>query len=497
MPDNRSVIVIGSGPCGAMAARELVRNGIPVTMLESGSDLPSGLLVRLYGRNVYRRPPPYGIENGMRHVPTGDPRTSWWSHLAPGGLSNQWTGAVPRFAPEDFHEGERLDARYRWPITYQELAPYYEQVERLLAITSSRKDVPGLPAGYSACQSRIPRDWERVAQSAEKRGQGITALPLADGPPWMLVRRGTAFNSYSKLVQPLLRSPNFQLITGAHVLRLEWSGAEKRVTGVVYRDSADSADASERLLAAAAVVVACGPLNSTRLLFASSNTDFPNGLGNSEGILGRYLHDHPREWWVFDLDKPISPPCPSIYLTRMPYAASPPLLATSWTLGVASKRDKVRSFLPLKTQAASVQIFGTMIPEEKNYVKPDESGTDRFGQPKLQICIRYDEDVVCNMVKARQHLLGILGDAGYGCTAREIVPQLYPGSSVHYGGTIRMHNSQKYGMLDAWNRMYDVPNVVVGDASCFTTGPEKNPTLTAMAIAARAAEKLAHDLKTR
>ena len=79
--------------------------------------------------------------------------------------------------------------------------------------------------------------------------------------------------------------------------------------------------------------------------------------------------------------------------------------------------------------------------------------------------------------------------------AHEISAQHYPGLSIHYGGTIRMHKDPEYGVLDGWNRVHEAPNLLVTDASCFTTGPEKNPTLTMMALAMRAADKLAEDLK--
>ncbi|HXG23831.1 MAG TPA: GMC family oxidoreductase [Chthonomonadales bacterium] len=492
MDDDRRVIVIGSGPTGAMAAYQLVQRGIPVTLLESGHSFQGGFLVRMMGRNLYRHVP--AMEHGTRHIPTGDPETDWYYNLAPGGLSNQWTGAVPRFAPEDFTEGERLHERYRWPISYAEMAPYYETVERLMNITAGPRDVPNLPAGYADFRLELPPDWLRIAGYAEAHGQGLTILPLADGPPWLIVRRGTAFNSFTNIIRPLLRSPRFRLLTGAHALRLEWSGAKKRVEAVLYHRRSDG---SQHRLAAEAVVVACGPLHSTKLLFDSACPDFPQGLGNTEGLLGRYLHDHPREWWVFDVDKPLTLLAPSAYLTRVPYVSSPPLLATSWTLGVVSTMDKILSRFSCKGRSIGVQVFGTMIPSERHYVKPADTRKDEFGLPLLEIHICYDEDVINNMIQARQHLLSLMEEAGYRAGLREVVPQLFPGSSVHYGGTVRMHRSRKYGVVDAWNRLYDVPNVLVCDASCFTTGAEKNPTLTAMAIAVRAADRLADDLKTR
>ena len=133
MNDERQVVVVGSGPAGAAAARELAARGIRVTMLESGSGSPRGLLLRLGGRNFFRRVPQAAED--AKHLVSGDPRTLCYVKLAPGGLSNCWTGAVPRFAPEDFTEGGRLHERYVWPVTYAEVAPHYEKVERYMRIS--------------------------------------------------------------------------------------------------------------------------------------------------------------------------------------------------------------------------------------------------------------------------------------------------------------------------------------------------------------------------
>ncbi len=338
MPDERQVVVIGSGPAGAAAARELSQNGIAVTMLEAGTGFQRGLLLRLGGMNLYRRTPPLGEE--AAYSVSGDPRTQYLAKFAPGGLSNNWTGAVPRFAPEDFTEGERLHERFSWPITYADLLPYYEKMERSLDITADPRDVPQLPGGRVSYRHHLPEDWHDVERAAHKYGQGFTPYPLADGPRNMLVYRGTAFNSYSGIVRPLLHSPNFKLQTGAHALHLQWSPAKRKVDAVIYY--CRRTGATQRL-EASAVVVACGPLASTKLLHNSVSSDFPHGLGNSMGVLGRFLHDHPREWWTFQMDRPRRFLSPAAYLTRLPYASSPPLLATSWTLGTASIQDRIRS----------------------------------------------------------------------------------------------------------------------------------------------------------
>jgi choline dehydrogenase-like flavoprotein len=486
----RPVVVIGSGPAGAMAARELVRNGIATTMLESGTKSPSGLLVRAAGRNLYRRDD--HVPPSTAFIATGDPATMWTFNLAPGGLSNQWTGAVPRFAPADFSEGERLHERYRWPLDYADLEPYYAEAERLLNVTATPRDAPALPAGCVSHVRRLPRDWQAVARVAAGRGQGLTILPLASGPRWMLARRGTAFNSFTNIVRGLLPSPRFEMRVGAHVLRLEWSGSRRRIDSVVYYDRATR---EQHRLDVAGVVVACGALNSTKLLFDSACPDFPDGIGNAEGLLGRFLHDHLQEWWSFTTDEAVSRLSPAAYLTRHPSDLSEPLLATSWTLGLASPRDRVMSLTPLKTRRVGVQVFGSMRPTAERYVTPHGTLTDDFGLPQLEVSISFAPDEIATVMASRDHLLSLMSEAGNPSALDPIVPQLVPGAAVHYGGTVRMHRSRKFGVLNEWNRPFDVPNLVIADSSSFTTNTEKNPTLTAMALSARAARRLAADLK--
>jgi choline dehydrogenase-like flavoprotein len=494
MSDRRRVVVIGSGPAGAMAAHELVRNGIPTTMLESGTKPPSGLLVRAAGRNVFRWGDPVESSNGA-FVAGGDPATRWTFNLALGGLSNQWTGAVPRFSAADFYEGERLHERYRWPLDYGDLAPFYADAERLVDMTAGAEDVAALPAGEPRHLRALPADWQRVAMIAAKRGQGLTVLPLADGPPWLFARRGTAFNSYSGIVRGLVGRPDFELKVGAHALQVAWSGRRRRIESVLY---ADRASGEQHSIDVDGVVVACGALLSTKLLFDSACADFPDGIGNEHGLLGRYLHDHPKEWWSFATDRPVSRLAPAAYLTRRPYDESTPLLATSWTLGLSSTSPAHRllSLTRLKTHHVGVQVFGTMRPVAEHFVRPHPAALDEFGLPQLEVTIAFPPDELDNVIASRQHLVELMADAGYTCELDPVDPQLVPGVAVHYGGTVRMHRSPEFGVLNEWNRPFAVPNLVVADASCFTTNSEKNPTLTAMALAARAARRLATDVRS-
>ena len=134
-----------------------------------------------------------------------------------------------------------------------------------------------------------------------------------------------------------------------------------------------------------------------------------------------------------------------------------------------------------------------MIPSEQIGVRLIDGGPED-DDPVLDISLRYDDQMRQNTKRAADRLSSLFATAGLEVQPVGSFEASEPGSSFHYGGTIRMHADPRFGVLDAWNRVYDAPNVIVCDASCFTTGPEKNPTLTAMAIAARAAHRLGCDL---
>jgi choline dehydrogenase-like flavoprotein len=453
--------------------------------------MPHGLLVRAMGKNILRVRP--NAEELNRHLASDDPEARWYQALMPGGMSNHWAGAVPRFAPEDFTEGERLHERYRWPVTYADLVPYYARIERLMHIVGSRRDVLQMPAPVVETDRRLPPAWRRVAAQAARAGQGLTLLPQAAGPAWTVRRIGVGFNSFTALVQPLLRRRDFRLRLGAHALRLSWNEQRGGIDGLIYYDRRMR---TERRVRGAAVVVAASPLASTKLLMDSACAAFPNGLGNTEGLLGRYLHDHPYDSGTVELASKLPRLSQPAYLTRTPYAGAAPLLGASFTLGGDFLLDKALSLTPFGTRSFAYWAFGTMVPVEDNLVRLHPTATDEFGLPRLDVHLTMDDAALQNMTAARAQLESVLAAAGVGGTVKSAFPTLVSGMSKHYGGTVRMHASPKYGMLDAWNRLYAVPNVVVADASCFPTGPEKNPTPTVMALAARACHRLAHDLRS-
>lgn len=480
------VVVVGSGPCGAMAAAQLARRGADVLLLDAGLRAPRGLIVRVAGNTVFRWRQRSYVERS-RH--RGGAGVMWISARSLGGLSNYWTAAVPRFAPEDFTEGAAIDERYAWPIGYDDLAPYYPVAERELVVTAGPA-CSNIPPNETRFTTTVPPDWADVAARVHAGGENLCPMPMAKGTPWMIARRGTEFGSYHCVVAPLVSSHAIRLVRGAAVTRLNWSTARGRVASVSY---VDRATGERHEAPARAVVVAAGAIDSTVLLLRSTSADFPDGLGNTRGIVGRYLHDHPREWWTASPERPMTALAHPLYISRAAVGATDPLMATSLTLGLSSPADRVRTWVRAKSSSFGVQVFGTMVPTPEVGVRLDDTADDLAGGADVrpEISLRYDDKTLANLTSARERIREVLAAGGLGVTVPGPFHDVTPGSSVHFGGSVRMHASPEHGAVDGWNRLYDAPNVVVCDSSCFTTGPEKNPTLTAMAIAARAADHLA------
>jgi choline dehydrogenase-like flavoprotein len=172
-------------------------------------------------------------------------------------------------------------------------------------------------------------------------------------------------------------------------------------------------------------------------------------------------------------------------------------MATSHTIGLAAPADRLRTFVRARTRQLGVQVFGTMIPQPTIGVSIERTPEPDCTDQRPIVSLSYDGDALANMEAGRARFRDVLGAAGLGVRIPGPFHDLQPGSSVHFGGTVRMHDDPRFGVLDRWNRIHDADDVVVCDMSAFTTGPEKNPTLTAMALAIRAADHLADEQGAR
>jgi choline dehydrogenase-like flavoprotein len=350
-----------------------------------------------------------------------------------------------------------------------------------------------MQAQHVAFPKRLPSDWVPAVEAAASFGQGLYPTPLAGAAPWAVIGSARTFTSLA-IIRRLLADPHFELRLGAHALQVLWDSRLRRAAEVLY---CNRATGTTNRIRASAVILAAGPLSSTKLLFDSACSDFPEGLGNTEGLLGRYLHDHYHDMFTIEVDRTLSRLSHSAVLTRAPHETTPPMAGVQLTLGGrASQLERLLTFTPLKTRSFGVIGFGSTTPVETNTARPDRVEKDEFSLPALRLHLKFTPDERRQALQARDRLIEILDAARIRARVTWSLPTHRAGSSVHYGGTVRMHENPTFGMTDGYCRLHAVKNVAIPDASCFTTAVEKNPVLTVMALATRAAERIADDLKT-
>jgi choline dehydrogenase-like flavoprotein len=499
------IVIVGSGPTGSVAAWTLVQAGFKVTLLESGCSFPKGLHIRLWDREICR---PYALEI-RDHVTypqfenLDDTLTRWFKAHLLGGLGSFWGGVVLRFAPEDFTQGELISERFRWPIRYADLEPYYNRVEQLIGVSGGKTSVPVLPACQVTQVLAVPQEFSDLALAAEELDRWLLPTNQVYGKSTILGQIPSPVNIGVRLLYQLRRCKNFRLISNAHVTRLQLHKTQALATGVEYIDRQSGELCFQ---AGKGVMLAAGQLGSAHILLNSCSSNGINGIDNSHGLIGRYLHDNMYAGYTYQVDRlPLKQSLVS-YLTRPVYSKGKPLQTTGFQVyaGALNKKplanSKLRSNLGLDSQPLKddgypllFACFGTQIPRDSRYVSLHPTAKDEYGLPLLRISTCQDQQDIETLAEGRRVAEELMDIAGWKFAPKSIAIEP-PGTSVHFGGTIRMHDNPKFGVVNAFNSMHDIPNIFVIDASSFTTCVEKNPTLTAMAIAMRAAHVLSQNI---
>ena len=546
------VIVVGSGATGGWVAKRLTEAGARVLMLEAGrpaSDadyrehVPASSLeyrgmtkAPLAGARP-RQSESYACDEwnaGFYADDRAEPYTTpkgqpfpWVGRIRMvGGRTNVWGRQSYRWSDLDFKAASRDGVGVDWPVGYDDLAPYYDLVERYIGVSGQAEHYPYLPDGAfqppmpMTCAERAVAD--RVKAKLGRlvtigRSANLTA-PINGraschycGPCERGCTTHSYFNSTFTTVADALRTGRLTLVTGAMVHRVQLTG-EHSAAGVEYVDRATHLRHEVR---ARAVVLCAQTFETTRILLNSAGNDHPSGLGNSSGLLGTHLQVHFTDAGArarFDE----FPGTPSAGGARRPNGVYVPRFRN--LPGQPAAREFLRGYgyqggsnVPFHFDApgygetykaalrrpaptvVSLQGFGECLPNAANTVQIDPAIVDAWGIPALKISIELrdnDRAMLTDMAAAAAEMLEAAGGT-------DVRSHVTPRWASHEVGTARMGTDPRTSVVTPFQQLHDVPNLFAMDGASFPSGGWSNPTLTMMALAVRSTDRLIERLKQK
>jgi len=550
-PKTYDVCIVGSGAGGGMAAKVLCEAGADVVMLEAGGMWDSAKDSKMSAwpydsprRGAATPTKPFGEFDGCigGWEIEGEPYTQavgsqfdWFRGRMLGGRTNHWGRISLRWGPDDFKRRSLDGIGDDWPITYDEIKPYYDKLDRLVGIFGSMEGIPNEPDGVFQPPPR-PRCYELlIKQAADKlkitciaNRLSILTQPLNGRPACHYCGqcgRGCAthanFSSTSVLLPPALATGKLRIITNA-MAREVMTDDSGLATGVSYVSRSDRRDYVVR---ARVVVLAASACESARLLLNSTSGRFPDGLANSSGVVGRYLTDstglsvsghipkmehgvpHNEDgtggahlympWWLDNktLDFPRGYHIELGGGRRMPgFGVLGGIQRFNGVGGYGtSLKEDYRRFYGATVNFAG---RGEMIPNPDTYCEIDPNVVDAYGIPVLRFHAKFSDHEVLqakHMQETFRELIHTMG--GTPLTAMPTREQNYGlenvGRIIHEVGTTRMGSDPATSVLNANCQAHDVKNLFVADGGPFVSNAHKNCTWTILALAMRTAEHIA------
>jgi choline dehydrogenase-like flavoprotein len=502
--------IVGSGAGGGVLAQRLARYGFKVVVLEAGEwhDSETGMVSDEAGsRDLYW--------NDLRVSGGSDPLELGANNSGRGvgGSTVHYAGFCPRLHPSDFRVKTEDGVGADWPLSYDELEPYYEQMEHEYPVSGPAHYPWGKPHGYPYAPLEAGTAGQQLIEGCVRLGirvvaGGPVAIPAGSfGKRPHCIMRGFcllgckvgAKSSIHLSHIPDAIEHGAEIRTGCMAYEIPVDAAG-RVTGVRYYRTLDDGRMVEEEQAAAAVVVAGYAIETPRLLLNSKSARFPDGLANSSGKVGKYLMAQagPVVWGRFDR------------MIRQ-YKAPPACACTEEFYETDAHNDFVRGYalqtvapLPIAmahliadeagmygedlVQAmqaynhyACIGVLGEILPDERNYVSIHPTVRDHYGLPVPSVHFNLFENDRRLMDAGIKRAQAVLEAAG--ATETHFVPRY-----AHLVGTCRMGFTPEDSVVDRWGRSWDVPNLFICDGSLLPTQGSSNPALTISALAARLAD---------
>lgn len=514
------VVVIGSGAGGGVVAKELSEAGLNVVVIEAGKryrpydDYPTHSIdfeVRATG--VFMASDPC---RDRYTTPPGKP-FYYYRAKGVGGSTLAYHAMNPRFHESDFRVRSEDGVADDWPITYQDLEPYYTKVEYELGVsgpdgTGANPFEPPRSRPYPTPGHPLNLAGRAIKRGTDKLGLHLVREPLAiptkdwNGRP-ACINAGTcrlgckiaAKSSIDVTYIPKAEKTERAEVRTECMAREITVGPDGRARSVVYFDPAGK----EQEIFARVIVVAGNAIETPRLLLLSKSKLFPDGLANSSGLVGRRLMEHLSAWASGVFSERLDPwrGVPTGGIIQDFYRTNPKNgFVRGFTLSVENDGQwplATAGSIPgwgFEHKARMKQVFGhrvglastgEQLPDERNRVTLDPVVKDNYGLPVPLIISSYSqsETAMTATISARQN--EIFQAAG----AEEIrIENFTPGYSSHYVGTCRMGKDPKTSVVGPRCQAHDVPNLFIGDGSVFVTGSGVNPALTISALALRTAD---------
>jgi choline dehydrogenase-like flavoprotein len=556
--ENYDAIVVGSGISGGWAAKELTEKGLTVLLLERGKNIEHAKDYVNAHKGPWEYPHrggrTYAMEEAYpvlrRDYPLNERNLSWWVdekespytevkrfdwyrgyHV--GGRSLLWGRQSYRFSDLDFEANARDGIAIDWPLRYAELAPWYDHVERHAGIAGSIEGMPQLPDGQFQpamplnCGEELVAGRVRGLFDGRRRVIPARVANLTQALPgrspcqyrnacWLGCPYGAYFSTQSSTLPAAMATGRLTLKPFSIVSEVLYDRDRQRATGVRVVDAITEQSTE---YTARVVFLCASTLNSTWLLMQSGTDVWPGGLGSSSGELGHNLMDHHfrvgAEGFLVDEalnnqyyygNRPTGFYIPRFrnvlgdrreYLRGFGYQGS--ASRQGWQRAVREAGVggdfKDRAAEPGAWQIGGM-AFGEVLPYHDNRVTLDATKTDKWGLPVLAIDCETRENERAMRDDMKNDMAELLEAAG----VRSVTTYdrgYTMGMGIHEMGTARMGNDPKTSVLNRWNQVWDAPNVFVTDGSCMVSASCVNPSLTYMALTARAVDHAVGELARR